>query len=701
VGKAKYRAFISYSHADEVAGDWLQRGLETWRAPASLVGRPAAFGPIPRKLTPIFRDRADLPASGNLNVEIQAALTDSDFQIVLCTPNAAKSRWVNEEIKFFKKLHGQDRTLAVIYDGEPGCSAIPGREAEECFPPALRFEVDSAGEVTDRPAEPIAADARKSGDGRRGAISKLAAGLLGVRLDDLVQREAHRRTRNAWMWTGAMAAIAAIFAVISVYALQQGAAAKRMRGEAEDLIQFMITDFRDTLELVGRLDLLDKVGERALAYYGAQDETELDADALGRRSRALLLVGEIDHRGNHLDSALKAYEEAAATTEELLRRKPNDPQRIFDHAQSVSYVGFIAGERGDLARAETNLVEYLKLATQLVAIDPKDAKWWLEQAYATSNLGALKVKAADYDAAIPYFEQSVAARKILFDEAPGDEKVALAYAYALSWLGRAELLRGGFARAEPIIQTQLSVYEPILAREPDHFQVLDAVVTAQRRLANAQLARGETKTAAETLEAARRTSERLLARDPTNANWKLNASHIERALSAGRSRSGDVAGAIGAADRAVAHARDVRAADASHLDALTTLTRALARRLAAGGARADLAGAAAELAALQDAVIGAETETSAAALAESARELARFAAANGDASQAQRYRARAIKRLHRDSGRLDFAARVALIELLFENGDGDEARRLAKEIDAIAYRDPDYSAFAGRIAVSP
>ena len=69
--KFKYRAFISYSHADEKAADWLQHALESYVAPKAIVGKPTPWGPAPRRLTPIFRDRADLPAAGNLNSEIQ------------------------------------------------------------------------------------------------------------------------------------------------------------------------------------------------------------------------------------------------------------------------------------------------------------------------------------------------------------------------------------------------------------------------------------------------------------------------------------------------------------------------------------------------------------------------------------------------------------------------------------------------------
>ena len=45
----------------------------------------------------------------------------------------------------------------------------------------------------DVPAEPIAADYRREGDGRRLAQLKLVAGLTGLKLNDLVRGENRRR----------------------------------------------------------------------------------------------------------------------------------------------------------------------------------------------------------------------------------------------------------------------------------------------------------------------------------------------------------------------------------------------------------------------------------------------------------------------------------------------------------------------------
>lgn len=169
---ARYWAFISYSHRDEAWARWLQHGIETYRVPKALVR-----GEIPARLNPVFRDRDELAGASDLSAQIQKALEDSRYLVVLCSPHSARSPYVNQEIRSFGR---PDRVLSLIVDGEPA----------EAFPPALT-------EIS----EPIAADARDGKDGKPAALLKILAGLIGVGLDELVQRERRRqrvrRVRNA------------------------------------------------------------------------------------------------------------------------------------------------------------------------------------------------------------------------------------------------------------------------------------------------------------------------------------------------------------------------------------------------------------------------------------------------------------------------------------------------------------------------
>jgi MTH538 TIR-like domain (DUF1863) len=133
----KYWAFISYSHLDRKWGDWLHKTLETYQVPTRLIGRETKIGKIPARLFPIFRDREELPVSADLNTNITLALSQSRFLIVICSPPAARSRWVNQEILTFKRLARADSILALIVDGEPN-AFLP---EQECFSEALRYTV--------------------------------------------------------------------------------------------------------------------------------------------------------------------------------------------------------------------------------------------------------------------------------------------------------------------------------------------------------------------------------------------------------------------------------------------------------------------------------------------------------------------------------------------------------------------------------
>ncbi|WP_052816657.1 toll/interleukin-1 receptor domain-containing protein [Sphingobium fuliginis] len=168
--KAAYTAFLSYNHRDVRAARGLQRRLESYRLPKGAMRSDGE-----RRLGPIFRDRDELPAAADLSEAVKQALSRSAALVVLCSPHAAASPWVDKEIRLFRFLHPDRPILAAIIEGEP----------EEAFPPALQDG-----------GEPLAADLRREGDGVRLGTLKIIAGLAGIGLDRLVQRDAQRRVRR-------------------------------------------------------------------------------------------------------------------------------------------------------------------------------------------------------------------------------------------------------------------------------------------------------------------------------------------------------------------------------------------------------------------------------------------------------------------------------------------------------------------------
>jgi len=293
VGDYKYKAFISYSHKDRKWAQWLHRRLETYPIPKNIVGNVTSAGVTPKRLKPIFRDREELSAASNLGKKIEAALASSKNLIIICSPAAAKSKWVNQEILSFKRNNRDAQIFSVIVEGEPYASTKPGREDEECFPPALRYEINPDGSLSGVQAEPLAADLRPHADGKRLGALKLISGMIGVGLDEVVQRDMRRgRKRVTAITTGSLATVLAM-GTLTGFALDARQEAEQRRNDAEGQIEFMLTDLKVKLESVGRLDALEAVGNQAATYYDGYDLADHDDNALGRRARVFHYLGEI------------------------------------------------------------------------------------------------------------------------------------------------------------------------------------------------------------------------------------------------------------------------------------------------------------------------------------------------------------------------------------------------------------------------
>ncbi len=514
-----YFAFLSYSHADEASAVWLHEAIEEFRVPKRLVGRLTENGPIPRRLKPIFRDRGELAASDDLSEDIEEALAGSRFLIVLCSPAAVASRWANQEIAAFKQFHPNGCVLAAIVGGEPFACEIPGREGEECFPPALRVRYDQRGRPTARRAEPIAADLRAGRDGRQTGLLQIIAGMLGVGLDDLVQRETHRRQKRLAMLTAASIAGMAVTSGLALTAVQSRDAARDQRREAESLIGFMLGDLRQKLEPIGKLEVLDGVGERALAYYEKQDKTELSDLALAQRSKALTLMGEIAEAEGDLDGALRRYREAMAGTAEAMRREPDNAERIFEHAQNVYWVGSIAIQRGQTADAARQMQDYSRLAERLVRSDPDNPKWRLEKAYATTNLGSVLIQQRLYSKAVESFEASIDAGEALTAIDPRNTAHQKQLIEAVAWHAESAEKSGDLPLATAGRERQVRLLQPFVSAARPEPDFLQKAMIAHMALARHVYENGGGKSALRDSAEAARIGEALTSHDPENADW--------------------------------------------------------------------------------------------------------------------------------------------------------------------------------------
>jgi tetratricopeptide (TPR) repeat protein len=495
VSRPGYWAFISYSHRDSRWADWLHKSLESYRIPRQLVGTQGPRGAIPKRLAPVFRDREELPSATDLGGVIRDALERSICQIVICSPRAAKSRWVNEEILAFKRLGREDRIFCLIVDGEPNASDDPAQPDQECFPSALRFRLGADGELSETRTEPIAADARPGKDGKNNAKLKLIAGMLGVGFDALRRREQQRRNRRLFAITCAATIGMVVTSGLAAYALIERRAAERQtrRAEAEaetarQTTSFLVNLFRisDPSEARGNAvtarEMLDKGAARIDRELAAQPSIRATLmDTLGtvymglglyRQARPLLdsavstrrvtddaqslaLSEALEHRGDLLtlqadyDDAEKAYREALA-----LQSTHDDPQARAERVKTLHGLGTLLQHKGRYTDAERVLRQALEQEHALYgAVHPDIAR-------TLKDLARVMADGDDLNDALPVMRSAVAMQRQLRGSQPHPD-----LAEAINDLALLLEQHGDYAEAETLYVQAIAMKRRLLGEK--------------------------------------------------------------------------------------------------------------------------------------------------------------------------------------------------------------------------------------------
>ncbi|WP_284386883.1 toll/interleukin-1 receptor domain-containing protein [Algimonas ampicilliniresistens] len=431
-----YKAFISYSHHDRKWGSWLHRKLEHYPFPPKVlsVDRDGKYSPY--LMRPIFRDREELTAGHDLGRKIEAALKRSEALIVICSPASAKSHWVNQEILYFKRHNRDARIFSVIVEGEP----FSGGETE-CFPDALRYTVDETGALTRTPAEPLAADLRNIGDGKRLGLLKLLSGLANIGLDDLVQRDLRRSRQRVMTITLSALAIVIAMGSLLISAMNAREEADFRRNIAEEQIEFMLTDLKEEVKKVGRLDVLDVVIQRASAYYDDFEPTLDQPKAYERLSRVNMSLGEIALEFGRVESvdekqprsARSYFEDAYNQARRLYERAPDNADYVFNYAQAAYWLGSLNFSEDTKNEARQFFEKYADLAKHLSVLEPNTLRGRIEPIMADTNLaiwdsrlGKLNVPTKTIDELVSRFEAAYASF-------PTAQQIIKELAYAYAW----------------------------------------------------------------------------------------------------------------------------------------------------------------------------------------------------------------------------------------------------------------------------
>jgi len=514
----RYRAFISYSHQDKSWAGGLHKALETYAIPKRLIGQTTAAGVIPKRLTPIFRDRDELASATDLGRKVNEALAQSANLIVICSPRSAASRWVNEEVLAFKRLGRSEHIFCLIVDGEPNASSLPGREAQECFAEALRYTVDANGKLTNQPTEPIAADARPGKDGKTNAKLKLIAGMLDIGFDKLKQREQQRRQRRMVAITSLAVLITAVTTTLAVVAFRAQRIAEHERGQAEGLIGFMLGNLHTKLEAANRLDILDDVADKAMDYFSALDDSEVTDDSMAERAKALQLIGRVREEQGKLPEADRAFAQSLQLMQPLVSRHPHNAEWQIALADSYSWLGMVAWDHSDLPRALVQFRMAAPLVDGVVRDHPEKLDWLKHLGWLHNNIGHVLEARGQLAEAQNEYEIVLQIDKRLIGLAPGNRLYRVELGHAYDDLTKISYTSGNLLSAQEDASQSLRLWQSLALEDPKDLSVQMYLARAGAMSAKVMQARGQYHESVAALENALEIGNRLLAVNSTSTD---------------------------------------------------------------------------------------------------------------------------------------------------------------------------------------
>jgi len=306
--------------------------------------------------------------------------------------------------------------------------------------------------------------------------------------------------------------------------------ADRNRDQAEDLLGFMLGDLRDKLEPVGRLDILDEVGNKALDYYADRRTEDLDDPETFKLAKATMQIGEVRLARGEMEAAREAFGQALISSEDLVARDPRNTEWLAGLGAVHFWIGNIDYSQGHLQDAEARFVHYLDISRQLVALEPDESAWQLEVAYGYTNLAALAEERQDYAAAITFIDPSIDLKRALVEAHPDDRDLGYSLANSQGWAARLLEKTGNFSGALAYLADAEEEIRGLMDLDPPNTTYQSLLSVNLQQKARLHEALGDDEAALLAYRADLEISSRLVDHDPENATWRSDLAASQRAL---------------------------------------------------------------------------------------------------------------------------------------------------------------------------
>ncbi|WP_415840506.1 hypothetical protein, partial [Roseateles saccharophilus] len=322
-------------------------------------------------------------------------------------------------------------------------------------------------------------------------------------------------------------AVCALLALTTVSLLQARRAemaerqAQARRQQAEHLLSYLLGEVASQLRPVGRLSLLEGIGQQALQVLGSPDPSEaVSTEDLLKRVKALLMLAEVNLQKERFDVASDALAAAERWFQQAQRQSPEDETVLRQGTQLEFWLGELASRQGQVGQALQHWTRYQDIALQWVGKAPNADEPLLELSHARSNLGTLALRSLSLDEARRQFNLALEFSRSLQAKHPDVEEYQKKLHNDLVWALETAVAGGRPSEALGFSDEVLALLGRRMAARPqDLLPKVDlAIALGWRARALAELGKSQEAEAADARAQAALGD--AVAGDPSNQRWR-------------------------------------------------------------------------------------------------------------------------------------------------------------------------------------
>ncbi|WP_256081488.1 winged helix-turn-helix domain-containing protein [Massilia sp. YIM B04103] len=309
--------------------------------------------------------------------------------------------------------------------------------------------------------------------------------------------------------------------------------AEHREWQSRRLSSFMLGELADRLRPIGKLDLLESVGDEGLSVLGAlPTENEAPQDVL-QRAKSLVVIAEVHStRGKgSIATAIRSLDEADRLLALLEARQGillGDYYKIL--GASAFWRGQIAFDQGNLPEAEKAMLAYRDASLRWQKAKPDDRDAGKELGFALNSLGSIAVRGMRWEEAGRYFESALAAKQAALAAQPGDAELIHGVVNAQSWLSQSKHALGQDEQALALSDAALKLEASLYQSKPDEKMRLHELAVLHVRRSEALTGLGRYDEAITALEQGRAWLTQAVENDSHNLRWRAERVHLAAGL---------------------------------------------------------------------------------------------------------------------------------------------------------------------------